>query len=163
MEFRSTTDPAEVLGSVNRMLVEKSPGHRFVTLFLFQLGPDGKGHYINAGHNPPYVFRAATGEVEELAFGGMPLGMFGFASYEISPLALGRGDALVIYTDGLTEAENSAQEQFGDERLRDLIRSEAPRGAEALESSLLAALDAFTQGAMQTDDITFLLIENHGA
>jgi sigma-B regulation protein RsbU (phosphoserine phosphatase) len=163
MEFRSRTDPAGVLGSVNSMLIEKTPSHRFVTLFLFQLGPDGEGHYINAGHNPPYVFRAATGEVEELLFGGMPLGMFGFASYETSPLQLGPGDVLLIYTDGLTEAENSAQEQFGDERLRDLIRSEAPRGAAALESQMLAALDAFTQDAMQTDDITFLLIENHGA
>ena len=160
MEFRSTTDPAEVLSSVNRMLLEKTPGHRFVTLFLFQLGPDGKGHIINAGHNPPYVFRAASGEVEELQLGGMPLGMFGFATYEVCPLELGRGDVLVVFTDGLTEAEDSAQQQFGDDRLRDLIRAEAPRGAEALESKLLAALDAFTQGAMQTDDITFLLIEN---
>ena len=160
MEFRSSTDPGAVLNSVNRMLCEKTPGHRFVTLFLFQLGPDGKGHFINAGHNPPYVFRAATGEVEELPLGGMPLGMFGFATYEQHPLELGHGDILVVFTDGVTEAENSAQEQFGDERLRALIRSEAPRGAEAFDAKLLAALDAFTQGAMQTDDMTFLLLEN---
>jgi sigma-B regulation protein RsbU (phosphoserine phosphatase) len=66
----------------------------------------------------------------------------------------------VVYTDGLTDAENRAGEQFGEERLRALIRSSAPQGAEALEHTLLAALDRFTQGVAQTDDITFLLVEN---
>lgn len=163
MEFRSTSDPVSVLNSVNKLLCDKTPSHRFVTAFLFQVGADGKGHFISAGHNPAYLFRAATGEVEELPSGGMPLGMFGFATYEAVALQLNRGDILVVYSDGLTEAENGAQQEFGEERLLSLIKSEAPRGAEAMESKLLAELDKFTQGAMQTDDITFLLIENRVA
>jgi phosphoserine phosphatase RsbU/P len=160
MEFRSSPRPDVVLNSVNKVLCEKTPSHRFVTLFLFQFGADGKGHFISAGHNAAYLFRAASGTVEELPSGGMPLGMFPFASYAPVPVELNPGDVLVVYSDGLTEAENGAQQEFGEERLLALIRSEASRGVEAMESTLLAEVDKFTEGAMQTDDITFLLIEN---
>lgn len=163
MEFRSTPEPDVVLNEVNKLLHEKTPAHRFVTAFLFQLDAGGKGHFISAGHNPAYLFRAATGEVEQLTSGGIPLGMFPFATYSPTELRLHRGDLLVVYSDGLTEAENGAQQEFGEERLLSLIKAEAPRGADAMESTLLSELDRFTQGAMQTDDITFLLIENSGA
>jgi sigma-B regulation protein RsbU (phosphoserine phosphatase) len=160
MEFRSSAQPGKVLSAVGKLLCEKTPAHRFVTLFLFQLGEDGAGHFISAGHNPAYVYRAASGDVDELPSGGLPLGMFPFAAYEPAPLQLSAGDVLVVYSDGLTDAENGAQEEFGEERLLALIRAEAHKGVEAMESSLLSELDRFTQGASQTDDITFLLIEN---
>jgi sigma-B regulation protein RsbU (phosphoserine phosphatase) len=160
MEFRSSAQPDLVLNSVNQALCEKTPAHRFVTLFLFQLTGEGKGHYIGAGHNPAYLFRAATGDIEQLPSEGMPLGMFGFASYAPVALELSPGDVLVVYSDGLSEAENGAQEEFGEERLLGLIRSAAPQGAEAVEASFLAELNRFTQGASQNDDITFLVIEN---
>jgi sigma-B regulation protein RsbU (phosphoserine phosphatase) len=79
------------------------------------------------------------------------------------PLDLNPGDILLVYSDGLTEAENGSQEDFGEERLLALIKSEAPKGVEQMEKTLLSELDRFTQGAMQTDDITFLLVENRGA
>ena len=165
MEFRSSARPDLVLNGVNKLLCAKTPAHRFVTMFLFQLDAAGKGHFISAGHNSAYLFRAAArdaaGEVEELPSGGIPLGMFPLAVYQPVPLELNPGDILVVYSDGLTEAENGAQEDFGEERLLALIRSTARQGAEALESKLLAELDQFTHGASQTDDITFLLIENH--
>jgi serine phosphatase RsbU (regulator of sigma subunit)/pSer/pThr/pTyr-binding forkhead associated (FHA) protein len=160
MEFRSSSKAGAVLGAVSKVLCEKTPAHRFVTMFLFQLAADGKGHYISAGHNPAYLFRAATGQVEELPSGGMPMGMFPFASYEPAAIELNPGDILVVYSDGLTEAENGQQEDFGEERLLHLIRAEAPRGVEEMQKTLLAELDRFTEGAMQTDDITFLLVEN---
>jgi sigma-B regulation protein RsbU (phosphoserine phosphatase) len=163
MEFRSSAESGAVLNAVNKLLCERTPSHRFVTLFLFQLGTDGKGHFISAGHNPAYVFRAATGEMEELPSGGMPLGMFPFATYAPVPLDLNPSDILVVYSDGLTEAENGLQEEFGQDRLLALIRSEAPRGVETMESKLLTALDQFTQGASQSDDITFLLVQNKGS
>ena len=163
MEFRSSPNGGVVLHAVNKVLCEKTPAHRFVTLFLFQLDASGNGHYISAGHNPAFLFRAATGEVEQLPSAGIPLGMFPFAAYEATGLQLNRGDVLLVYSDGLTEAENGAQQEFGEERLLTLIRSEAGHGVEALEKKLLAELDAFTQGAMQTDDITLMLIENRGA
>src|ERR1700677_5071593 len=76
MEFRSRTDPQEVLKRVNRLLCEKSLPFQFVTLFLFLLSPDGVGQFISAGHNPAYLFRAATGTIEELAPEACVLGMF---------------------------------------------------------------------------------------
>jgi len=160
MEFRSSPRPDQVLNGVNKLLCEKTPINRFVTLFLFQLDAAGKGQYIGAGHNPAYLFRAATGELEELSSGGIPLGMFPAASYEPVRLELRKGDLLTIYSDGLTDAENGAGEEFGEGRLRGLIAASARQGAAALESSLLRELDQFTRGASQTDDITFLLIEN---
>ncbi len=160
MEFRNSTRPDTVINGVNKLLCQKTPSNKFVTMFLFEFDRSGKGGYISAGHNTCFLFRAATGELEELLSGGMPLGMFPGASYQLSPLELNPGDTLVIYSDGLTDAENRAGQEMGEESLRELIRTTAPQGAAALESKLLAELDRFTQGAAQTDDITFLLIEN---
>jgi phosphoserine phosphatase RsbU/P len=160
MEFRTSAEPETVLNGVNKLLCEKTPMSKFVTLFLFQLDEQGRGRYINAGHNTAYVFRAASGDLEELTSGGTPLGMFPHSACQSSPLRVDPGDTLVVYSDGLTDAENRTGEQFGEEQLRALIRSSAPQGVEALEYVLLAALDRFTQDVAQTDDITFLLVEN---
>jgi phosphoserine phosphatase RsbU/P len=160
MEFRTSSRSELVLGEVNKLLCRKTPENRFVTLFLFQLDTDGHGHFIGAGHNPAYLYRAASGEVEELLSGGMPLGMFTFAAYEPTRLELRPGDILLVYSDGLTEAENRASEDFGEERVLNLLKSLAPQGVEAIEKALLTELDQFTQGAMQSDDITFMLIQH---
>ena len=106
MEFRSGTQPQEVLNRVNQLLCEKSLPFQFVTLFLFLLGPDGEGQFISAGHNPAYLFRSATGKIEELAPDAFALGMFDFACYQSRTLHLDEGDILVVYSDGLTDAEN---------------------------------------------------------
>jgi serine phosphatase RsbU (regulator of sigma subunit) len=159
MEFRSSSNPAIVLNNVNKLLCQKTPTNRFVTLCLCQLDGAGHGSFISAGHNTTFIFRGSTGALEALDSGGMPLGMFPFSTYQMSDLQLGPGDMLVIYSDGLTDAENEAGEEFGEERLRALIKSTAPKGASALEAKILQSLDSFTQGAPQTDDITFLLIE----
>ncbi len=160
MEFRNSDRPETVLQGVNKLLCEKTPASKFVTLFLFQLDAEGNGRYISAGHNTAYVFRAASGELVELTSGGMPLGMFPHAACQSAPLQLGPGDTLVVYSDGLTDAENGAGEEFGEDRLGVLIRSSARQGADALECCLLSALNDFTRGVPQTDDITFLLVEN---
>ena len=159
MEFHAGTEPQEVLKRVNRLLCEKSLPYQFVTLFLFVLGPDGSGQYINAGHNPAYLFRSATGKIERLVSNLFVLGMFDSATYEPCPLRLCAGDILVVYSDGLTDAENSQQDMFGEERLLSIIREEAPSGSPALEQKLLKAIEDFTQGTPQTDDITFVMVE----
>src|SRR6202049_3308122 len=104
MEFRSGTDPHEVLNRVNQLLCEKSLPYQFVTLFLFLLSPDGEGQFISAGHNPSYLFRSATGKIEELVSDAFVLGLFDFASYQSRTLHLDKGDILVVYSDGLTDA-----------------------------------------------------------
>ena len=159
MEFRSRTQPQEVLNRVNQLLCEKSLPFQFVTLFLFLLSPHGMGQFISAGHNPAYLFRSATGKIEELAACGLILGAFDFVSYQSCPLQLCKGDILVVYSDGLTEAQNHSEEMFGEERLLEIIRQEAPAGSSALEEKFLKAIEEFTQGMPQTDDITFVVVE----
>ena len=103
MEFRSGTEPQEVLNRVNQLLCERSLPFQFVTLFLFLLNPDGMGQFISAGHNPAYLFRSATGKIEKLFSEAHFLGMFDYASYQSRTFRLDKGDILVVYSDGLTE------------------------------------------------------------
>src|SRR5579859_7729449 len=133
MEFRSGAQPQEVLNRINRLLCEKSLPFQFVTLFLFLVNPQGLGQFISAGHNPPYLFRSATGKIETLTSDSHFLGMFDFASYPSRTLDLCKGDILIVYSDGLTDAQNQQEEMFGEERLLNLIRQEAPAGSHALE------------------------------
>ena len=128
---------------------------------LFLLSPDGAGQFISAGHNPAYLFRSATGKIETLVSDAFFLGMFDFASYESRALRLDQGDILVVYSDGLTDAENQQGEMFGRKRLLDIIRQEAPSGSRALEQRFLQAIEEFTQGMPQTDDITFVVAEKY--
>jgi serine phosphatase RsbU (regulator of sigma subunit) len=160
MEFHSRTEPPEVMTRMNRLLCEKSLPYQFVTLFLFLLNPQGMGQFISAGHTPAYLFRSATGKIEELGSNAGVLGLFDDASYESGAFRLDRGDILVVYSDGLTDAENPQQEMFGEKRLLRIIRQEAPAGSQALGQSFLKAIEEFTQGMPQTDDITFVVVEN---
>jgi sigma-B regulation protein RsbU (phosphoserine phosphatase) len=159
MEFRSRTAPQEVLNRVNQLLCEKSLPYQFVTLFLFLLNPDGVGQFISAGHNTAYLFRSVTGKIEELIPDAYFLGMFDFASYQSRRLHLDKGDTLVVYSDGLTDAENPQGEMFGERRLIEIIEQEAPSGSHAVEQRVLKAIGDFTQGMPQTDDITFVVVE----
>ena len=161
MEFRSRTQPQEVLNRVNQLLCEKSLPFQFVTLFLFLLSPQGMGQFISAGHNPAYLFRSATGKIEELVSDAHSyvLGIVDSASYQTRTLHLYKGDILVVYSDGLTDAQNQQEEVFGEERLLKIIQQEAPSGSHALEQKFLKAIEEFTQGMPQTDDITFVVVE----
>jgi serine phosphatase RsbU (regulator of sigma subunit) len=159
MEFHSGTQPPEVLNRVNRLLCEKSLAYQFVTLFLFVLSPNGSGQFISAGHNPAYLFRLTTGKIEQFVSDHFVLGMFDCASYQSRTLHLCKGDILVVYSDGLTDAQNQLGEMFGEERLLKLIQEEAPSGSHALEQMLLKDIEEFTHGMPQTDDITFVVVE----
>jgi serine phosphatase RsbU (regulator of sigma subunit) len=161
MEFHSGTQLQEVLTRVNRLLCEKSLPGQFVTLFLFLQNPQGIGQFISAGHNPTYVFRAATGKIEKLFSEAFFLGMFEEAIYESRPFHLGQGDILVVISDGVTDAQNPTGQMFGEQRLLQVIRHEAPSGGQAIEKELLKAIEAFTQGTAQNDDITFVAVEKY--
>jgi serine phosphatase RsbU (regulator of sigma subunit) len=163
MEFRSRPQPQEVLNRINRLLCEKSLPFQFVTLFLFLLSQDGVGQFISAGHNAAYLFRSATGKIEALLPDAYFLGMFDFACYESRVLHLDQGDILVVYSDGLTDAENPQEEMFGERRLLEIIEREGPLGSHAVEQSFLKAIEDFTQGMPQTDDITFVVVEKCSA
>jgi serine phosphatase RsbU (regulator of sigma subunit) len=158
-EFRSTRNLEEAMNRVNKLLCQRTPSSRFVTMFVFVLSPDGRGRFLSAGHNPAYVYRGATGTVEELESGGIPVGAFSFAKWDATDFQLGFGDMLMAYSDGLTEAENARQDMFGEERVREIMAGKGAQGAVAVEQTLLTAVDDFTRGAPQTDDITFFLLQ----
>jgi serine phosphatase RsbU (regulator of sigma subunit) len=158
-EFRAGTRTGEALNRVNGLLLEKSLEFQFVTLFILMLSPDGQGEFISAGHNPAYLFRSRTGVIETLTSEHFILGLLDYARYQPRALRLDEGDVLVVYSDGLTEAQDPHGADLGEERLLELIRREAPRGAQALELEMLKALAEFTQSSQQNDDITFVIVE----
>ncbi len=162
-ELRAGTEPHEALNRLNRLLCEKSLAGQYATLFLFQLNPQGDGHFISAAHNIAFLFRAATKKIEWLIPDAFALGMFASAVYESRPLHLNDGDILVVYSDGLTDAQNEKEEMFSEERLLELIREAASCGSRVVEQNLLTAIEEFTQGMPQTDDITFLVVEKQAA
>jgi serine phosphatase RsbU (regulator of sigma subunit) len=161
MQLHCGTPPHDALNRVNRLLCEKSLGSQFVTLFLFHLGPNGAGQFISAGHNPAYLFHASTGKIDELPSNAQVLGLFECAAYQPGTFELDKGDILLIYSDGLTDAQNAEEEMFGEDRLLKLIREQAPSGSHALQEELLRAVADFTQGMPQMDDITFVVVEKH--
>lgn len=151
--------PAEVLMEVNRTLIRQSSSLIFVTVFLAVLDP--KAHtlrYANAGHNPPLVRRASS-EVEELAGTGTVIGVFKDLNLKEATISLGRDDAVVLYTDGVTEACNTAdcKQDYGSDRLAASVRA-APCRAGDLLGHVKADLEAFTNGAPQQDDVTLLVL-----
>ena len=160
-EFHCNVEPGEILKRVNRLLCEKSLPGQFVTLFLFLQNPRGVGQFISAGHNPTYLFRASTGKIERLYSDAFFLGMFEEATYESSPFHLDKGDVLVVISDGLTDAQNPRLEMFGEQKLRQIIRQEGPSGGPAIEQEFLRAIEEFTEGMAQTDDITFVVVEKY--
>jgi phosphoserine phosphatase RsbU/P len=159
MQLRASVAVNEALNQLNRFLCEKSSASRFVTMFLFTLGPEGFGQYISAGHNPAYLFRADRADIEEISSNNMIVGAFPSATYTAAALQLNKGDILVAYSDGLTEAENPQGEMLGEDRLKTVIRSEAPGGSNRLEQKLLETIQNFTMGRAQTDDITLVIVE----
>jgi len=159
MQLRAGSALPAALARVNKFLCERSIASKFVTMFTFTLDANGEGIMVNAGHNPGYLYRAATGEIEELHSNNMIVGILSFATYESAPLKLKKGDSLVIYSDGLTEAENPNGEMLGESLVKEIICVNASAGAQVLEEKLLEAIQSFTKGHAQSDDITLMIVE----
>jgi phosphoserine phosphatase RsbU/P len=133
-------------------------GLRFTTAFLADLEPAARAlTYVSAGHNPP-ILRRASGQIERLEAGGLPLGIAPSARHNYGNIRLDSGDLLVIFTDGVVEAENATGEEYGEPRLLQLLSSSP--GGEARDdlSRLMASVDAFVGAARQHDDITCLVL-----
>ena len=158
LRLQDGDQPAAALNRLNRFLCTKSSG-KFATMFLCSIAPDGKGQYISAGHNPAFIYRAADGTIDELASTSLILGMFDFAVFEATPIEVRPGDVLLAYSDGLTEAENVKEEMFGEDRVKEIIRREAPAGTDRLHDAVIASIAEFTKGRDQSDDITLVIAE----
>ena len=152
-------EPGEAIENANRHLCENNDAGMFVTVFAGVLDYE-TGHvvYVNAGHNPPLLWRTNSWEwVTEKS--GMPLGSFDGFPYESFETDLNIGDQLLLYTDGVTEAMNVEGELYGEDRLEALVVKYAHLHPRNLISKVRSELSAFTAGAVQSDDITMLALE----
>ena len=147
----------ETISAVNRYLAENIPPNRFVTLFYAELDPEsGALSFLNAGHNPPLIVHAA-GTVEQLASGGLPLGIKADADYREGRTTMQLGDVLVIYSDGVTEAASPNGEEFGPTRLYEVVSRNVESSAAGIRDRIESALTKFSQGTQAADDITLVI------
>ena len=149
----------QTISAVNRYLAENIPPNRFVTLFYAELDPEsGAVSFLNAGHNPPLIVHAA-GTVEQLASGGLPLGIKADADYREGRTHLQLGDVLVIYSDGVTEAASPNGEEFGPTRLYEVVSRNVDASAAGIRDRIESALTKFSQGTQAADDITLVIVK----
>lgn len=149
----------ETISAVNRYLADNIPSNRFVTLFYAELDPEsGALSFLNAGHNPPLIVHAA-GTVEQLASGGLPLGINANADYREGRTTLQSGDVLVIYSDGVTEAASPSGEEFGPTRLYEVVSRNVESSAAGIRDRIESALTKFSQGTQAADDITLVIVK----
>jgi sigma-B regulation protein RsbU (phosphoserine phosphatase) len=146
---------------LNRFLLERSCAEKYATVFYCLLDREGKFSYVNAAHCPPIVVRA-DGIQTELAATGMPVGLIAGAEFAVEVWQLAAGDKVVIYSDGVTEAQNAASQFFGKRRLREALTAHGSETCTAIHDAIQEAVAAFTEGAAQSDDITVLVLEYVG-
>ncbi|HXE64523.1 MAG TPA: SpoIIE family protein phosphatase [Bryobacteraceae bacterium] len=149
--------PATAMTRVNRVLARRAIASRYATGFYGVLSPDGSFVSSNAGHNPPILVRR-DGTVERLEKGGTPLGLFGGMSFEEDELTLASGDTLLMFSDGLSEAENAQLEEFGDDRLIEVIVTRRHEEPGLLLEFIQGRMREFVAGHAQNDDITALIV-----
>jgi sigma-B regulation protein RsbU (phosphoserine phosphatase) len=153
-------DPLELVKRWNHYCCEQNVGgQRFTTAFLAELNPLTRQlTYVNAGHNWP-VLRRASGEVERLKSGGLPLGLMRNAPYECGRATLAPGDLLLVFTDGLVEAEDEREEEYGEYRMFAALNNCRSSTATDILQHLMASADRFVGLAPQHDDITCLILQ----
>jgi phosphoserine phosphatase RsbU/P len=151
------SDPAHVIGHINRFLCEHPDVERYATVFLGILSSTGQIEFVNAGHPSPILLR--RGEIlEPFTEGSFPVGMMPDATYPSALVQLQPKDTLLLYSDGVTEAMNPSQQLFGAARLREALRGKQDLPLENLKNMVLESVQTFVRGAGQADDITLLLV-----
>ena len=160
LEAREDRDMLEVVNRLNSGIHSVAGGNRYVTLLLAEI--DARSHsvrYVNCGHNPALLFQAKTHDVVPMNSSCFPIGMFDRATCAVSPAKLTAGDILVLYTDGVTEANNSLGEEFGMERLSTLIRRGHTLSADGLMNHILESVTDFSRDVGFDDDATILIVK----
>jgi len=148
----------EICSKVSRRLFMKTPPERYVTAFIAAIDPtSGRLSYTNAGHNPGLLFRA-DGSVERLEANGMPLGLFPIVEYEKVVTTLARGEMLLLYTDGITEAANPQGDEFGLDRLQNVVEKYTQEPLVAIAVAIETAVEVFADGTPFGDDRTMVLL-----
>ena len=154
------THPELALSAANRRILADTRAGLFVTVFYGVLDPtSGELMYSNAGHNPPYLLNARDGNIiQELDRTGVPLGILDAGTWQQRVVQLAPGDVLLLYTDGITEAQNAQEAFFDEDRLRDVVRANLGRSARDIQASVIAQVGAFVGDEPQHDDITLMVV-----
>jgi serine phosphatase RsbU (regulator of sigma subunit)/pSer/pThr/pTyr-binding forkhead associated (FHA) protein len=147
--------PDEVIARINQVLLARPIESRFISLFLSVLTPDGRLEYCNAGQNPPLLFSRAG--VRRLETGGTLIGAFPEATFACESVQLSRGDTVVLYSDGISEAADADDDQFGEDRIRAAVDGVIDRPPAEVLDALFAAVRAFAHGAV-VDDMTAVVL-----
>jgi sigma-B regulation protein RsbU (phosphoserine phosphatase) len=156
---------AALAARMNRLLHRSTGSSAYATFFYAQIdGRTRQLRYVNAGHNPPCLLRYAADQsadqsMVELPAGGTVIGLFPESSYEESMVELHPGDVLIAFTDGVPDALNPQDEEFGDERLKDLLRRTAHLPVDEMASAIASELKRWIDNAVQFDDLTFVLVK----
>ncbi len=149
----------QLAAKMNRFLHRSTGPQSYATFFYCELDPvSSRLRYVNAGHNPPYLLRA-NGEIEELSAGGTVIGLLAQARYEEGSVDLHRGDILIAFTDGVPEALNPQEEEFGEDRIKELLRLWSGGSAAAASENLATTMRDWIQDAAQYDDLTFIILK----
>jgi sigma-B regulation protein RsbU (phosphoserine phosphatase) len=152
---------------MNEFLYRTTPGNKYATFFYALVDADQRQlRYVNAGHNPPYLVRATAdpadeAHMQELTVGGAVVGMLPGLSYEEAVLDLQAGDVLLAFTDGVSEAHNPVGAEFGEERIKAVLREIAHLSAAEISARVSAELKAWIGDAEQYDDLTFVVMKVH--
>jgi serine phosphatase RsbU (regulator of sigma subunit)/pSer/pThr/pTyr-binding forkhead associated (FHA) protein len=156
--FEDPSNLAALVTRLNRIITSNCPSNRFITFFIGVLEPKtGELVYVNAGHNPPLVAHA-DGSVEKLAGTGLILGILATAAYQQGVCLLDPGDAVLLFSDGVTEAVRpDADEEFGEDRLAQCLAGLRDRSAESIITCINQRVEEFTGGAPPADDITLVV------
>jgi sigma-B regulation protein RsbU (phosphoserine phosphatase) len=147
--------PKDLCAEVNRLICSNIAPGKFITFFYALLNlPSRQMTYTNAGHSAPILLRG-SGEVLRLSGGGAVLGVFPEESYDQAQLGLEPGDIFLAFTDGVSEAQNSAGEEYGEERLTALMKASQPSSATGLQHTIVSAVSEFTAFHFH-DDVTLV-------
>jgi serine phosphatase RsbU (regulator of sigma subunit) len=150
------TDPVSVFNHINKFLCEHGEVRRYATMFFGLLDRGGKLEYIKAGHPSPLLLR--RGQVSELYNeGSFPVGLLEAAEFTSTSLQLEPGDTLVLFSDGITEAEDPDEELYSVSRLREALAGQQNAPLDTLKQTVLDSVEAFSRGASQSDDMTLLI------
>jgi sigma-B regulation protein RsbU (phosphoserine phosphatase) len=154
-------DLARLMTRLNALIFRSARGRKYVTFFFGRYTPStGELRYVNAGHNPPFI---ANGHgLEELASTGRPIGIFPEARYEMKTVTMPPGSTLFLYTDGLNEANDPEENEFGNDRLRALFESVHGEPADAIPAKVISAVTAFEAGTPPSDDKTIVVARRAG-
>jgi serine phosphatase RsbU (regulator of sigma subunit) len=155
--------PEELMDRANCSIVSDQQSKMFATVFVGYLDlKSSELQFASAGHNPPLLYRAATGECQYLEAPGVAIGLFPEATYARRTVTLNQGDVLVLYTDGITEMYNEHEEEFGEERLENLVVRNAFRSPQELTQCIVETAAAFSTAEGAVDDETLVVIKRVG-